>query len=174
MSVGTRQRRRRSARRISTRGDPSSAYLLIDYRSPFVQSAASAESRSSLVPNPGSAFLVSYSTLALTASRARCRCKPHSCSQTWPTSSKAPRRRRAAPAKCGRRRRSKYAQPATSSRRRRPRRRPKTRGISIMMKTATAVCASARRGSSAGRREEGGPCTGSLDQIGVVCYVRIL
>ena len=107
---------------------------------------ASAESR--LATLAGSVSLVPYSTLALAASRraSLCRCKPHTCSQSWPTSSRAPRRRRAAPAKCGRRRPSKYEQRATSSRRRRPRRRPKTRETSTTTSAATAACASARRG----------------------------
>ena len=121
------------------------------------------------------AFLVPYSTLALTASRrASCAAASRTAPNKWPTSSRAPRRRHEAHGRYAHPRRSKYAPHATSSRRRPPRRLPKTRGIWIMMTTATAVCASARRGSSAARSGRGGRCSGSLDQIGVVCYVRIL
>ena len=121
------------------------------------------------------AFLVPYSTLALTASRrASCAAASRTAPNKWPTSSRAPRRRRAAPAKCGRRPRSKYAQLETSSLKHQQPHHQKIRETSTTTSAATAVCASARRGSSAARSGRGGPCSGSLDQIGAACCVRIL
>ena len=87
-------------------------------------------------------FLVSLHAARSSSRASSVACVPLQAAQPltkWPTSSRAPPRRRARHAKYDRRPRSKLEQRATSSRKHPPRRRQKIRGIWTTTSTATAV-----------------------------------